>query len=305
MSGSFSLLRIIRAIADAMSSAAPPAKLCVVGAASELARVVGALSAGAVDERDGVSGGIDALTFADFPREGRLVGRWDIVVFVAAGCAAERAAPHVRAVRLAGRQVVGLVEPGVDAGWAERAGFTAGEVARGIGRGSPTLENLIVRSARDAAADLAVRLPALRRAYCDRVVLASAAQNAAIGVAIIIPGADMPAMTANQIRMVLKIAAAYGEEIGLDRAVEILSIVGGAFVFRTLVRQALGFVPGFGWALKGSVGFAATAVLGQAAIAYFEAGAPLRVSRMQRINRQLERARSRLPGALQRGFSIG
>ena len=60
--------------------------------------------------------------------------------------------------------------------------------------------------------------------------------------------------------------------------------MGTGFVLRTLARQALDFVPGFGWAVKGAVGFSGTVALGQAAIAYFEAGAPLRVSRMQRIN---------------------
>ena len=139
----------------------------------------------------------------------------------------------------------------------------------------------------------------MRRAYCDHVVLANAAQNAVIGVVVIIPGADMPAMTANQIRMVLKIAAAYGEQVGLDRALEILSVVGSAFVFRALARQTLDFVPGFGWALKGAVGFTATVALGEAAIAYFEAGAPLQVSHMQRISQQLERARSKLPQFVQ------
>ena len=89
-----------------------------------------------------------------------------------------------------------------------------------------------------------------------------------------------------------------GEELGLDRAVEILSIVGTGFVLRTLARQALDFVPGFGWAVKGAVGFSGTIALGQAAIAYFESGAPLRVSRMQRVNRQLEKVTSRLPGPL-------
>jgi uncharacterized protein (DUF697 family) len=106
-------------------------------------------------------------------------------------------------------------------------------------------------------------------------------------------------MTANQIRMVLKIAAAHGEQIGLDRALEILSVVGTAFVIRALARQALDFVPGFGWALKGAVGFTATVTLGEAAIAYFEAGAPLQVSHMQRISQQLESARSRLPKFVQ------
>jgi len=76
--------------------------------------------------------------------------------------------------------------------------------------------------------------------------------------------------------------------------------VGTAFVLRTLARQVLDFVPGFGWAVKGAVGFSGTVALGQAAIAYFESGAPLRVSRMQRINHQIERVRSRIPGSLRR-----
>ena len=127
------------------------------------------------------------------------------------------------------------------------------------------------------------------------MILANAKQNGIIGVVVIIPGADMPAMTANQVRMVLQIAAAYGEEIGSDRALEILSVVGSAFAFRALARQALVFVPGFGWVLKGAIGFSATLALGRAAIAYFEAGAPLQVSHMKRIEHQLERARHTTP----------
>ena len=154
----------------------------------------------------------------------------------------------------------------------------------------------------DRAALLAAHLPALRRTYCDHVVLTNATQNAAIGAVIFVPGADMPAMTINQVRMILKIATAFGEELGPDRAIEILSVVGTGFVFRALARQALDFVPGFGWALKGAVGFSGTVAMGQAAIAYFEAGAPLRVSRMQRISSQLDRARARLPGASPGGW---
>ena len=301
MSSSVSMSKIFRAVADARPGDSEVARLCVVGAGPELSRVARALSAGAADERDGISVALDALPPADFPADERRAERWDIVVLVAAGCAAADIAPIVAAVRGAGRQVIALVEaPYGD--WTDAAGVFDDEVARGLSgdhAGAPNLENRIVRAAGDGAAELAVRLPALRRAYCDRVVLANASQNAVIGAVIIIPGADMPAMTANQIRMVLKIAAAYGEQIGLDRALEILSVVGTAFVFRTLARQALDFVPGFGWALKGAVGFTATVALGEAAIAYFEAGAPLQISHMQRISSQLERGRSRLPGFMQ------
>jgi uncharacterized protein (DUF697 family) len=298
---------MFKAVAEARSGDGEVARLCVVGADPELTRVARALSAGAADERDGISAALDVLPPAEFPLEGRLAARWDIVVLVATGCVAADMAPIVRAVRGAGRQVIALVEAPFGE-WSNAAGIFEDEVARGLDgdhAGAPNLENRIVRAAGHGASALAVRLPAVRRAYCDHVVLANASQNAVIGGVVIVPGADMPAMTANQIRMVLKIAGAYGEDIGLDRALEILSVVGTAFVFRTLARQALDFVPGFGWALKGAVGFTGTVALGEAAIAYFEAGAPLQLSHMQRIDQQLERARSRLPGFLQRRLGSG
>jgi uncharacterized protein (DUF697 family) len=307
LSSSVSISKIVKAVTEARTGDAEIARLCVVGVGPELTRVTRALSAGADDGSSGASAALDALTPSDFPTDDDLAERWDIVVLVAAGCTAADMAPIVAAVRGAGRQVISLAEvPYGD--WIDAAGVFDDEVARGLGgdhAGAPSLENRIVRAAGDGAVALAVRLPALRRAFCDHVVLANASQNAVIGAVVIIPGADMPAMTANQIRMVLKIAAVYGEQIGLDRALEILSVVGTAFVFRTLARQALDFVPGFGWALKGAVGFTATVALGEAAIKYFEAGAPLQISHMQRISSRLEQARSRLPKFMQRRLASG
>jgi uncharacterized protein (DUF697 family) len=250
-----------------------------------------------------VSAHIDALAPADFPREQRLAARWDIVILVAAGSPAAAAVQVVHAARRAGATVLGLSETHSEASWAAEVGLFDDEIARGLGKDpaeKPTLEHKIVQAAGDGAGALAQLLPSIRRTYCDHVVLTNAAQNGVIGVVVIIPGADMPAMTANQIRMVLKIAHAYGEDLSIDRALEIVSVVGAAFVLRTLARQALDFVPGFGWAVKGAVGFSGTIALGQAAIAYFENGAPLRVSRMQRVNRQVEKLSSRLPGPLKR-----
>jgi uncharacterized protein (DUF697 family) len=306
LASSLSIGKILKAVTDARAGAPAP-RLCVVGAGEDLARVVAALSAGARDESGGVSGVVDALAPADFPRDQRLAARWDIVVLVAAGCPAAEVSPVVHAARRGGAEVVGLIENPGSEQWLREAGLFDDEAARGLGDdpvGKPTLEHKIIAAAGDGAGALAASLPSVRRTYCDHVVLTNAAQNGVIGVVVIIPGADMPAMTANQIRMVLKIAHAYGEELGIDRAVEILSIVGTGFILRTLARQALDFVPGFGWAVKGAVGFSGTVALGQAAIAYFEAGAPLRVSRMQRINRQIERVTSRLPGPL-RGLRPG
>jgi uncharacterized protein (DUF697 family) len=301
LASSVNIARIMKTIADVRQGTGAPPRLCVVGAPAELRRVVGVLSAGAADELAGVSDVIDALAPADFPTDPRHLQRWDIVVVVAAGSTPQELLPATRAVRRARADLVVLAEgmPGEVDPEAFEAGAQADEIARDLGRdasASPTLENRIIHALGDRAAALAARLPSLRRPFADHVVITNAAQNAVIGAVVIIPGADMPAMTINQVRMVLKIAAAYGEELGLDRALEILSVVGTGFVFRALARQALDFVPGFGWALKGAVGFSGTVAIGQAAIAYFEAGAPLRSSRFQKVSNALDKARARLPG---------
>jgi uncharacterized protein (DUF697 family) len=134
---------------------------------------------------------------------------------------------------------------------------------------------------------LAARLPVIRNAVCEEIVRGFARTNGILGAAIFIPGADLPVLTLNQIRMVLRLAAAYGEEIDRERALELLAVVGAGLGFRALARQALTFVPGPGWAIKGGVAYAATLTLGQAALAYFEGGG------QTRVRRSLESVRSR------------
>ena len=115
----------------------------------------------------------------------------------------------------------------------------------------------------------------MRPAVANEFVKATAWQNALIGGVVIIPGADMPLMTGNQAKMVLQIAAAYGQKLDTDRAKELLAVVGGGFAFRAVARELLDFVPGFGWALKAGIAYAGTQAMGKAAIAYFEQGADL------------------------------
>jgi uncharacterized protein (DUF697 family) len=119
-------------------------------------------------------------------------------------------------------------------------------------------------------AALAYNFQFMRRAVAVDAVKNTAWQNGVIGVVAFFPGADMPLMTANQAKMAMQIAAAYGETIGLERLKELGVVVGGAFVFRTVARQAAGFVPGFGWAIKGGIGAAGTLAMGYGIIEYFE-----------------------------------
>jgi uncharacterized protein (DUF697 family) len=126
---------------------------------------------------------------------------------------------------------------------------------------------------------LAARLPVVREAVVEAIVRRFARQNGVLGVAIFIPGADFPVLTLNQLRMVFRIAAAHGEEIDRERIPEVLAVVGAGLGFRTVAREALGFVPGLGWAIKGGVAYAGTKALGKAATAYFEPGGAHALSR--------------------------
>jgi uncharacterized protein (DUF697 family) len=118
----------------------------------------------------------------------------------------------------------------------------------------------------------AARLPALRKHVVEHTIRRFSRQNGILGVAIFIPGADMPALTLNQIRMLFHIAAAYGEQIDRERALEILAVVGAGFGLRAVAREALGFIPGIGWAIKGGIAYIGTQALGRAVAAYFDAG---------------------------------
>jgi uncharacterized protein (DUF697 family) len=136
---------------------------------------------------------------------------------------------------------------------------------------------LIATRADERAHMWAARLPVLRKPVVEHVISKFARQNGILGAAIFIPGADLPVLTLNQIRMVFHIAAAYGEEMDRDRAVEVIGVIGAAFGFRALAREALGVVPGVGWAIKGGIAYVGTRALGKAASAYFEAGVQQKV----------------------------
>jgi uncharacterized protein (DUF697 family) len=138
---------------------------------------------------------------------------------------------------------------------------------------------LVADLADESAYGLAARLPVLREAVVEAIVRRFSRQNGILGAAIFVPGADFPVLTLNQLRMVFQIAAAHGEQIDRERIPEILAVVGAGLGFRTIAREALGFVPGLGWAVKGGVAYVGTKALGKTATAYFEQGGAGAISR--------------------------
>lgn len=118
---------------------------------------------------------------------------------------------------------------------------------------------------------LAVRLPMLREPVCDALIGKFSRQNGIIGAAFFVPGADFAVLTLNQIRLVLRLAAAHGVEIDQSRLPEVLATLGAGLGFRALARQLLGAVPVAGWVVKGGIAYAGTRALGEAAQRYFAA----------------------------------
>jgi uncharacterized protein (DUF697 family) len=119
---------------------------------------------------------------------------------------------------------------------------------------------------------MATNFSFMRRAVSEEAIKATSFQNGVVGLVMVIPGADMPVMTANQAKMVLQIAAAYGQTLGAERIKELAVVLGGGFAFRAIARQALAFIPGFGWAVKAGIGYTGTMAMGYAALEHFEAG---------------------------------
>jgi uncharacterized protein (DUF697 family) len=147
----------------------------------------------------------------------------------------------------------------------------------GSGKSLPVEEiaDRIARSLGEAGTPLAARLPVLRRAVCEELIRKFSRQNAFIGFAFFVPGADLPVLTLNQVRLVLRIADAYGFEIDRDRVPEVLAVIASGLGFRSLARKTVGLVPIVGWALKGGYAYVGTRALGEAAMRYFERRAPV------------------------------
>ena len=150
-------------------------------------------------------------------------------------------------------------------------------VRLGGGEGFP-LEEIAQRLARalgEAGTPLAARLPVLRPAVCDELIRRFSRRNAVVGVAVFVPGADLPILTLNQIRLILLIADAHGFEIDRERIPEVVAVIGSGLGFRALARRSVGLVPFVGWAVKGGFAYAGTRAIGEASVRYFERRAPV------------------------------
>jgi uncharacterized protein (DUF697 family) len=122
----------------------------------------------------------------------------------------------------------------------------------------------------ERGAPLAARVPLLRQAVCEQLVESFARRNALLAAAAWVPGRDLPVLTLNEIRLVLRLAQAYGEDSGRERLPELLATLGAGFGLRALARELFERVPVGGWVVKTAVAYGGTLTLGRAARRRFE-----------------------------------
>jgi small GTP-binding protein len=138
----------------------------------------------------------------------------------------------------------------------------------------------------DAYPPLAVSLgrtmPVYRRQASRRVIRGAAAISAVLG-AEPMPGLDIPFLLATQARMVLRIAAIYGEPMSAQHAKELVATILGGLTFRYLAQEGAKVVPLAGWAVAGTVASLGTWAIGQVAVRYFEHGKKLTARQLQTL----------------------
>ncbi len=131
-------------------------------------------------------------------------------------------------------------------------------------------------------------LPAFRNLAAGRVVRNSAIVNAIIGVEPI-PGLAIPLLMVGQVRLVLRIAAIYGEAMTTERARELIAAMAGGALLRYLGGALAKFIPGPGWIISAILAWLSTVAIGQVAIQYFEDGKQLSSPQLRELYRRVRR----------------
>lgn len=104
---------------------------------------------------------------------------------------------------------------------------------------------------------------------------------------------DLIVLTANQLRMLFRLAAIYDRDLGFrQQGPEIMSIVGAAFGWRSVARELVGQIPlGGGVVPKAAIAFAGTWAVGDGIAFYYATGRKL----------TKEELKERFDSAFQRG----
>jgi len=123
----------------------------------------------------------------------------------------------------------------------------------------------------EAALVIGRELPEYRHSAAARIVRSSTMVSLVAGLEPI-PLIDIPILLSNQVHMLLRIAAVYGEPMSSQHVRELLVTVGGGLALRYIAEEAAKVMPFGGDLVSGAIAAAGTWAMGQVAIEYFEHG---------------------------------
>jgi len=168
----------------------------------------------------------------------------------------------------------------------------------------------ILTAHRGSALALARQYPVFRVPVVERIILEVARENALFALTTALPNivpnlielpwvvgefaSDTAFITANQVRMAFRVAAACGQDVGMaEQKFQLLGIAGGAIGWRALARELVSHIPfGGGLIPKAAIAFAGTYAAGKGLEAlYVHNAAPTREEQKSLYERGLARGR--------------
>jgi GTPase len=144
----------------------------------------------------------------------------------------------------------------------------------------------IIDASPEAALAIGRELPSYRREAAERIIRNSTLVSLAAGLEPI-PLVDIPILLGTQVRLVLRLAALYGEPLdsadAMKHARELIVTMVGGLGMRYLAEQAAKLVPFGGDFVAGAIAGAATWSIGHVALEYYEGGKRLNPGRVQQL----------------------
>lgn len=144
----------------------------------------------------------------------------------------------------------------------------------------------MIEASPEAALIIGHELPAFRREAAQKIIRTATLVSLAAGLQPI-PLIDIPILLGTQIRLVLRLAALYGEPLdsadALKHARELTATMVGGLGLRLLAEQAAKAVPFGGDVVAGVIAGGATWSIGQVALEYYEGEKQVSLRRLRQL----------------------
>ncbi len=155
--------------------------------------------------------------------------------------------------------------------------------------GTNVVEELIpaiIEASPEAALAIGRELPAFRRQAAQKIIRNATLLTLTAGLEPI-PFIDIPIILGVQARLVLRMAALYGESMddsdARKHARELIAAMVGGLGMRYVAEQAAKLVPFGGDFVAGAIAAASTWSMGEAALEYYEGGKQIKPARLRQI----------------------